>query len=216
MVLLDLLQSEQRKICKETGTILVSGNDGTIYQLDRDGSILKTIELSEYITVLSLNVQQDIVFLKGWEDTKVFKYENNSVVTLLDLSLWQPRGLYHTVNGNLLISMCSLSDVQSRVVRFSGSTVIQVIENDKQGKPLVSVHSDAVLHLTEYGNGDICVADCPGRAVVVVDSTGDLRFKYRGKITTPLKRKLFEPSKIVNEKNFLYSSMTHQTTLSIL
>lgn len=55
------------------------------------------------------NVQQDIVFLKGWEDTQVFKYENNSVVTLLELSLCQPRGIYHTVNGNLLKSMRSFS-----------------------------------------------------------------------------------------------------------
>lgn len=64
---------------------------------------------------------------------------------------------------------------------------------------MFSVHSDLVLHLTENGNGDICVADCAGLAVVVVDSTGDLRFKYRGNITTPLKSKSFQPSKIVND-----------------
>lgn len=148
------------------------------------------------------------MFLKGWEDTKVFKYENNSVVTLFELSLWKPRGLYHTVNGNLLISMRSLDRTQSRVVRYSGTTETKVIENDKQGQPLFSVYSDAVLHLTENGNGDICVADYTGKVVVVVDSTGDLRFKYRGNITTPLKRKSFEPSMIVTTINSIYSSMT--------
>lgn len=74
-----------------------------------------------------------------------------------------------------------------------------MIETDKWGKPLFSVQHTAVLHLTENGNGDICVADFAGLAVVVVDSTGDLQFKYWGNIKTPLKRNLFNPSKIVND-----------------
>lgn len=188
-----------RITCEETGNIWLSGNDCTIYRIDRDGSILRTINLFGNAIELSLNVQQELVFIQGSIETKVFKYENNNVVTLLELSNWRARGLCHTVNGNLLISMRSLNSKRSRVVRYSGSIVIQEIENDKQGKPLFPVYSESMLHLTENGNGDICVADCAGRAVVVVDSTGDLRFEYGGNITRQLKTKLFQPLKIAND-----------------
>uniref|UniRef100_A0A8W8P1K1 Uncharacterized protein n=1 Tax=Magallana gigas TaxID=29159 RepID=A0A8W8P1K1_MAGGI len=189
-----------RITCEGTGKLWVSGNNGTINQIDWDGSILKTINLSKNAVGLSLNVQQEIVFIKGWEDTKVFKYKNNNVVTLLELSNWRPRGLCHTINGNLLISMRSLDEAQSRVVRYSGSSECQVIMNDKRGKPLFSVHSRTVLHLIENGNGDICVADYAGNAVVVVNSSGILRFRYGGNKITKKKNKTFEPLNIVNDK----------------
>lgn len=149
-----------RITCKGTGKLWVCGNNKTIYQIDWDGSILKTINLSENVLGLSLNVQQELVFIQGRIDTKVFKYKNNNVVTLLELVSWRPRGLCHAVNGDLLISMRSVVCARSSVVRYSGSTECQVIENGKSGNPLFSVHSRAVLHLTENGNGDICVADC--------------------------------------------------------
>lgn len=56
--------------------------------------------------------------------------------------------------------------------------------------------------LTENGNRDICVADYAGKAVVVVDGSGDLRFKYRGhNILAQLKNKMVHPNEIVNDKN---------------
>lgn len=61
------------------------------------------------------------------------------------------------------------------------------------------VHSEAVLHLNENGNGDICVAAYTGKAVVVMDSSGNLRFTYRGNTMKQLKNKLFTSSKIVND-----------------
>lgn len=205
-----------RIACDGTGKIWVSGNDSTINQLDRDGSILKTIILSVNAIGLSLNVQQELVFIKGWGDTKVFKYENNSVVTLLELSNWQPKGLCHTVNGNLLVSMRSLNNAKSRVVRYSGSTEIQVIENDIQGNRLFSVYSDLILHLTENGNGDICIADNAAKAVLVLDSSGDLRFTYRGNIMAKLKYNRFRPSKIVNDKLHILINDTSMDIVHII
>lgn len=124
-----------RITCEGTGKLWACGDNGTIYQIDWDGSILKTINLSGNVIGLSFNVQQELVFIQGWIDTKVFKYKNNNVVTLLELSNWRPRGLCHIVNGDLLISIRSLNEAQSRVVRYSGSAECQVIENDKRGKP---------------------------------------------------------------------------------
>lgn len=123
-------------------------------------------------------------------------------MTLLELSNWHPRGLCHAVNGDLLISMRSLNEAQSRVMRYSGSTESQVFETDIRGKPLFSVHSNKVLHLTENGNGDICVADYAGLAVVVVNSSGILRFRYEGSNIPNVKNYTFKPVHIVNDEKY--------------
>lgn len=96
-------------------TIWVSGNNGTIIQLNRNGSILKNINLTENVIGLSINAQREFVFIKGWADKKVWKHENNSKVAILELSFWRPRDLCHTSDGNLLISMCSLERTRCRV-----------------------------------------------------------------------------------------------------
>lgn len=96
-------------------TIWASGNNGTIIQLNRNGSILKNINLTENVIGLSINAQREFVFIKGWADTKVWKHENNSKVAILELSFWRPRGLCHTSDDNLLISMCSLERKRCRV-----------------------------------------------------------------------------------------------------
>ena len=76
-----------------------------------------------------------------------------------------------------------------------------VIPNDRQAKPLFSVGVGSVLHLTENGNGDICVADNAAKAVVVVNASGELRFKYPGNISPKPNYKSFEPFKIATDVN---------------
>lgn len=87
-------------------------------------------------------------------------------------------------------------------VRYSGIAITQIIENSNQGKSLLSVDDKFLLHLTENGNRDICVADYAGKAVVVVDGSGVLRFKYRGhNLSAQLKYKMLNPNAIVSDIN---------------
>lgn len=139
------------------------------------------------------------MFIVSWPDTKVYKYESNTVKTLLELYDWCPRGLCHTMNGDLLVTMRSLDEKQSRMVKYSCS---RKAENDILGGFLFSVDSRKVLSPSENGNGDICVADYNGKAVLVIYAFGELRFKYTGNRTVYKKRNSFEPLDIVNDGNF--------------
>ena len=55
--------------------------------------------------------------------------------------------------------------------------------------------------LTENGNGDICVADYAGKSVVVVNASGELRFKYQGNLTQKPNYRSIKPSDIATDVN---------------
>lgn len=90
---------------------------------------------------------------------------------------WTPKNLCRTQTGEILVSMYSEDETQSRVVRYNGSTEKQTIQFDDEGEPLYS-SNDCTKHICENGNGDICVADWRARDVVVVNQSGRLQFKY--------------------------------------
>lgn len=81
-------------------------------------------------------------------------------------------------------------------MRYSGTTYTQVIENVSQGNPLFS---QTVLHLTENGNEDVCVADCARNAVVVFSSSGDFQLMYKGNVTIQSMQGLFKTLHIAND-----------------
>lgn len=183
--------------CEGKEKLWTCGDNGTIFEINRSGLLSKTFKPRAIVRALA-------VFIVGRDDTdtEVYKMECGKVLTLLNLLSWLPRGLCYTPKNELLVSMRSTNKKRSRVLRYSGITVTQIIENDSQGRPLFSVGNyRSMLHLTENGNGDICVADCARGAVVVVDGSGDFRFKYNGNPTTHMKSSQFKPFSIVNNIN---------------
>ncbi|XP_065923997.1 uncharacterized protein [Magallana gigas] len=187
--------------CDGTENVWISGNDSQLYQINKNGAVLKNIKTANNVLALSIDSDQNIVFTFSWPDTKVYKYESNTntVKTLLELSDWCPRGLCYTMNGDLLVTMRSLDEKQSRIVRYSCSRKAQ---NDILGGSLFSVNSRKVLRPSENGNGDICVADYTGKAVIAMYAFGEMRFKYIGNRKTCKEKTYFDPMELVNDGNF--------------
>lgn len=103
-------------------------------------AVLKNTKTANHVLAFSIDSDQNVVFIVSWPDTKVYKYESNTntVNTLLGLSDSYPRGLCHTMNGDLLVSMHFLNKKKSRIVRYSCSRKVQ---NDKLGGFCFSVDS---------------------------------------------------------------------------
>ncbi|XP_062620680.1 E3 ubiquitin-protein ligase TRIM71-like [Saccostrea cucullata] len=184
--------------CVGSESILISGGDSTIKQIDRTGSILKTIKTNDNVWALTINSQQDPLFsTMHYKSTDIYQYNDGIVKILISIHDWFPVGLWYSGKGDLLVSMRSMDTNQSRVVRYSGMTEKQKIQYDSEGQPLFSTGVvKTVILLTENGNGDICAADCYGKMVVVVDSFGRLRFKYTGNLSKQSKYTEFSPSHI--------------------
>ncbi|XP_061177453.1 uncharacterized protein LOC133186237 [Saccostrea echinata] len=130
-------------------------------------------------------------------DRTVNIVNNEKIEELVRLYDWRPLQICSTLSGDLLVMLKSNDNKQTKIARYYGSIQKQTIQFHENGEPLYSAGSH-YRYMTENKNMDICVADWRARVVVVVNSAGKLRFRYRGHEPAP-KNKLFEPRGITTD-----------------
>nr|XP_022308570.1 uncharacterized protein LOC111114522 [Crassostrea virginica] len=173
--------------CLSDEEIWTSGNDKIMKLYNLNGELLKSVQTK------SGKEPQDIAVTRSgglvyadYRDRSINLVSGTQIQTLIKLRGWTPLSLCSTASGDLLVTMISDDEKQTKVVRYSGSTEKQTIQWDDQGKPLYSPnYINNIKYLSENRNLDICVADYTARAVVVVSAAGKLRFRYTGPPSTP-------------------------------
>ncbi|XP_061187659.1 uncharacterized protein LOC133195748 [Saccostrea echinata] len=170
--------------CLSEEEIWICGNSSGLKCFNIEGSVKKTVKTKsgDYPYDITLTDDGDLVYTDGTTRT-VNKVRNGQIEEVIRLQNWIPKQLCVTSSGDLLITMYSDDKTQSKVVRYSGSTEKETIQFDNEGKPLYSGNSNT-KYISENRNLDICVADYKASAVVVVNQTGKLRFKYTGHSST--------------------------------
>ncbi|XP_078320331.1 uncharacterized protein LOC144621338 [Crassostrea virginica] len=196
--------------CLSDEEIWTSGGNEIMKLYNLKGELMKSVQTK------SGDIPRDIAVTRSGglvyadpKDSSINLVSGTQIQTLITLRGWTCRGLCCTSTGDLLVTMTSDDDKQTKVVRYSGSTEKQTIQWDEKGKPL---YSSGYLHkyLSENRNLDICVADNDASAVVVVSAAGKLRFRYTGPPSTS--GESFYPYSITTDSqaNILMSDNNHR------
>uniref|UniRef100_K1Q8T4 Uncharacterized protein n=1 Tax=Magallana gigas TaxID=29159 RepID=K1Q8T4_MAGGI len=164
--------------------IWTSGETDDIRCFNTTGLLLHTLKTKSgnWPNDITADIEGDILYC-DWSTKTIYEVKNEQTEELIRLQGWMPCQLCVTFTGDLLVTMYSDDYTQSKVVRYSGSTEKQTIQFDDEGKPLYSGNV-YMKYITENRNHDICVADCGGGAVVVVNQDGELRWRHTGHPST--------------------------------
>ncbi|XP_022288736.1 uncharacterized protein LOC111100883 isoform X1 [Crassostrea virginica] len=179
--------------CLNEEEIWTSGQStADIKCFNTEGVLQKTIKTKSGEWPRDMAIYSDgALVYSDWYTGTVYKVKNDQTEAIIRLQGWRPTQLCVTSSGDLLVTMFSDDKTQSKVVRYSGSTVKQTIQFDDDGQPLY-LGNNYPKYITENRNLDIFVSDCKAGAVVVVNQAGKLRFKYTGPPSST-KKKPFQP-----------------------
>ncbi|XP_022300492.2 uncharacterized protein LOC111108731 [Crassostrea virginica] len=184
--------------CFNEEQIWTSGMTADIKCFNIKGVLQRIIQTKSGELPNDIAVDSDGALLYSDGETRtVYKVKNDQTEEFITLQGWKPAELCVTSSGDLLVTMFSDDETQSKAVRYSGSTVTQTIQFDEEGQPLYSGNSK-IKYISENRNLDICVADWGAGAVVVVNQAGKLRFRYTGH-PSPTKNKPFKPRGITTD-----------------
>lgn len=183
-------------VCLNDDKIWSSGVNNIISLYNLQGDLLTSVRTKsgKRPTGIAVTNTGDLVYTD--EDDKTINIvRNKKIEVLIKFHDWRPLNVCSTPFGNLLVLMGSDDYEQTKVVRYSGSTEKQCIQNDENGKAFFS--PDDSKYLAVNRNQDICVADYRAKRVVVISATGKLRFTYTG--STPNTIESFDPVGITTD-----------------
>jgi hypothetical protein len=166
--------------CLSDSKVWTSGRDEIMKILNLRGKRLASIQTESRNIPYDITVTWDGDLVYSDPDNRtVNQVTNKQIRAVITLQGWRPRNICNTSSDDILVTMTNDNATQSKVVRYSGSTEKQTIQFDGQGRPLYSSGSYS-KYIKENKNLDICVADFGAKAVVVVNQSGKLRFRYTG------------------------------------
>lgn len=166
--------------CHNEDEIWTSGETAAMKCFNSKGLHLKTVQnqSGNPTNDISLDKNGNLTYIDRSTRT-LNRVKKGLGEVIIRLQEWNPSNLCTTSFGDLLVAMFSNDETQSKVVCYSGKREKRTIQFDDEGKPLYSGNKK-IKFITENRNLDICVSDCDAGAVVVVDYTGKLQFRYTG------------------------------------
>ncbi|XP_048746618.2 protein-methionine sulfoxide oxidase mical3a-like [Ostrea edulis] len=167
--------------CPDEEKVWTCGDNEIIKLLDLQGNLRTSIQTKSGTWPRDIAVTRDgyLVYTCTDSTIHVILVKNKQIQNVITQHGWSPFNVCTTSSGGFLVTMESSDLCHSKVVRYSDSTETQTIQFDDEGRPLYSPDY-SYKYISENRNLDICVVEKTARAVVVVNQSGKLRFRYTG------------------------------------
>jgi sugar lactone lactonase YvrE len=187
-----------RVACVGSDRAWISGKDKQINCVDIHGTVTDTVTSTcpKFPNNITVNRQGELIYSDAINRTVNIVRRGKTETLITTPKGWHPVGLCCTRSGDILVSMCTADNNHHKIVRYQGQRVTQEIDKDDSSNPIFQKGEYGVF-VTENNSGDIVASDGNADAVVVVDRTGKVRFRYNDK--PPGGQKPFCPTLIVTD-----------------
>ncbi|XP_048741994.2 uncharacterized protein LOC125655661 [Ostrea edulis] len=184
--------------CVKSDRAWLNGKDDQMIRcVDIHGTVQDTVNSTclDFPTDITVNSQGELIYSDYMNRiVNIVRRGTNTMITLSQG--WHPMGLCCTRSDDILVSTKTTDNHHCKIVRYQGQRVTQEIDKDERGNPIYQGGSYEVF-VTENNNGDIVASDLNAKAVVVVDRTGKVRFRYNDKL--PGGQEPFSPRQIATD-----------------
>ena len=136
----------------------------------------KTLKAFRNLYDMVLTASQDVIATDRYNNCLVKISPSGDVSTLCSTAPLQPYGICINNRGNIVVGLEAVFGTPIKLAIYSsdGSSVLQEIEKDENGKPLFMKW---IRQVKQNGNGDYVVGDW--HKIVCVSSEGRFRWDYR-------------------------------------
>ena len=123
--------------CLSDEEIWTSGCNKIMKLYNLKGELLKSVQTKSGNPPADIAVTQDgdLVYA-DYKNSSINLVRGTQIHTLITLPGWSPGSLCSTSSGDLLVIIRTNNNKAIKVMRFTGSTNTQIIQNDDQGYPL--------------------------------------------------------------------------------
>ena len=130
---------------------------------------------SHFLIDITVSKDNHLIY-SDYREKRINMIKDDAINTIVQLKDWKPLAVCCCFNDDLLVTMQSDDETESKVCRYSGGSFKHEIQYGDDKSPLYS----NPLFICENTNLDICVSDFERNAVVVVDPSGGFLFNYTG------------------------------------
>ncbi|XP_062614525.1 E3 ubiquitin-protein ligase TRIM71-like [Saccostrea cucullata] len=178
--------------CGDDRSAYISGNGPGIQLIDRSETELDNISTDGQPSGLAVMKDGSLIYSE-YINKVIYRVSLNKQTTKLINTEYNPTGLCCTRSCDILVCMGLL--YTARVVKYSSSgRMIQEFRTDQNGEGIF-INPRFVC---ENVNDDICVSDSNNK-LVVLNKSGNLRFKYDGKVLKQTLEEKFDPRGVTTD-----------------
>ena len=178
----------------------IYGQNKHIKRIDIHGTVRDTVTAKCLSCPSGISVTRggELIYSDYFSGTVNIVRDGKSETLIIAPQGWTPWRLCCTMSRDILVHVYKGIGPQSKhkIIRYQRQNIKQEINKDGQGNRILKDGGNP-LFMSENNNGDVCVSDLNADTVIVLDNTGNVRFRYNG--TQARREKSFAPRDIVTD-----------------